>query len=71
MKARKIDMLPCPHCGCKRVYIWRIGRSRHYFAECNACHTKGPIMLFKFRARNAWNDWRTWLLDGDSHLAVW
>ena len=71
MRTRKIDLIPCPRCGCKTVYLWRIGRTRRYFAECNACHTKGPVKRFKFRARKAWENWRKWLNDGCAHLPVW
>jgi hypothetical protein len=61
----------CPRCGCNTVYYKRFGNRWH--VECNACHLKGPLRRFKFRARKAWKKWNKWIwMPRDcANLPVW
>jgi hypothetical protein len=56
---RENKLCRCPRCGCNKVYYKRFGNRWH--VECNACHLKGPLRRFKFRARKVWACWHKWL----------
>ena len=55
----KIELLPCPFCGSKKLmfgYAFKPGHNDSRKIECAECESHGPIRDGKQAAADAWNE---------------
>lgn len=57
-KPVKVNLLPCPFCGSKGVYINHecVEPDLKYWVGCASCGTEGPYAWRKYKAINDWNN---------------